>query len=101
MTHPDLHPTNHALWQLIQRRVATPIPMSQIAAELGFDVDELCAWIMAYRRPKKRSRYVNRDSEPAITWHGAPIRDHYSMSQAAERYANWKRAHDAAAKAIK
>lgn len=99
MAHADLHATNHELWRLVQKRVAEPIPMTQIAAELGFDVDELCAWIMAYREPKRR-KYVGRDG-PAITWRDVPIRDNHDMSAAGQRFANWKRAHDAAAEARK
>lgn len=62
-------------WRLLQERAAhePPIPMSQIAAELGYDVDELCAWIMAYRSPAKRSYWElpERERRLAIARHAA------------------------------
>jgi len=95
--HPELYPTNHALWRLLRKRVLEPTPMTQIAAELGFDVDDLCAWIMAYREPKRKP-YVNRMSEPQITWRGKSVGD-LSVETNARRFENWRREHEAAAAA--
>lgn len=80
----------HELMRLIRRRVAQQLPMSQIAAELGRDIDDLCAFIMAYREPK-RQPYVNRMSAPG--WRQE------DDGQDRQRLANWKRAHDGAVKA--
>jgi hypothetical protein len=87
----------HELMRLIRKRVDQQIPMTQIASELGVDVDDLCEFIFKYKEPRRRP-YV-RKSDPPITIDDSPIRDHWSLSQVAQRFANWKRQHDGAAEA--
>jgi hypothetical protein len=95
----DLHPTNHELMELVRARIDCGYPMTGIARELGYDVDELCNWIMCiYREPKKRRQpYVNRMSEPVA--YSAPSRSPLSTRGDAQRLANWKRQREAAAAA--
>lgn len=99
MTSKNLPPlSDHAFMRTIRQQVATPKPMSRIALELGVDVDDLCAWIMAYKEPKRKP-YVNRMSEP-VTYAGRAIRSDDDYRKAAARYAAWKRAKEGAAKAL-
>lgn len=88
--------TDHAFMREIRRHVAMPKPMSQIAADLGVDVDDLCAWIMAYREPKKHKPVDNSKYGPAIAFDGRPIRADCDLTQEAQRFKAWKRQHDGA-----
>lgn len=95
---PNLPPlTDHAFMREIRRLVKAepPKPMTRIAADLGVDVDDLCAWIMAYKEPKRKA-YVNRMSEP-VTYAGRSIRSDDDYRKAAAKFAAWKRQHDGAA----
>jgi hypothetical protein len=87
----DLHPTNHELMKMVRQRVKQdpPIPMTQIARELGFDVDDLCAWIVAYREPRRPKAYLRRDGPPIAALNPADK----------QRLANWQRQREAAAEA--
>lgn len=84
--------TDHAFMRMLREQCATPKPMSRIAIELGVDVDDLCAWILAYKEPKRKP-YVNRMSEP-VTYAGMAIRSDDDYRRAAARFAAWKRQHD-------
>lgn len=90
-----MNKTDHELMRLIRNRVDKGIPMTQIAAEIGVEVDDLCDFIMAYKEPRKRKVDTTK-AGPPITLNDKPIRDHWGMSQAAQRFANWKRQHDGA-----
>ena len=63
---PSIH--DHDLMRMVRARVNQdpPIPMTQIASEVGYDVDVLCAWIMAYKEPKKHKPVDNSKYGPAI-----------------------------------
>lgn len=89
---------DHELMRMIRKRVNAGYPMTMIADELGQSVDELCAWIMEYKEPR-RERYVNRQS-PAqiITLPGTVERDWH---REAERFKAWKRQHDGAAATLR
>lgn len=87
----------HELMRLIRKRVEQQKPMTQIASELGVDVDDLCDFIMKYKEPR-RSKYV-RKADPPIASAGKPIRNHWEMSEEAQRFSTWKRQREAAAEA--
>jgi hypothetical protein len=109
MTTPDLSTyagqamtrDDHELMRLIRARVNQnpPIPMSQIAAELGVDIDELCAFIMAYKEPRQRKAFDNRSYGPPIARVTPGNVDHWSQPEQAQRFLNWRRARDGAAQA--
>ena len=82
----------HDLMRLIRKRVEAGYPMTMIAAELGYDVDDICAWIMAYREPK-RHRYVNRASPADLHQPARTVEQ-----REAAKFAAWKRQHDGAAR---
>jgi hypothetical protein len=93
-TRKNLPPlSDHAFWRNLRVQTNTTKPMSQIASELGVDLDDLCAWIMAYteKTPKKQKEYVNRDSEPVNE------NSQYPASQSAQRFAAWRKAQEGAA----
>lgn len=91
----NLPPLNdHAFWRLLRVQCNCDKPMSQIASELGVDVDDLCAWIMDYKAPKNKP-YINRQSPPLA--HSHVDKDRYSAPQAAQRFANWRKAREGAA----
>lgn len=92
-TRKNLPPLDdHAFWRMLRVQCNTTKPMSRIAAELGVDPDDLCAWIMAYteKTPAKKKEYVNRDSQPAAL-------EHYTLSRSAQRFAAWRKAQAGAA----
>lgn len=86
-TRKNLPPlSDAAFWRNLRVQSNTTKPMSQIAAELGVDLDDLCAWIMAYTdKPQKKKEYVNRDSEPTAK------HEHYTTSKDAQRFAAWRK----------
>lgn len=92
-TRKNLPPlSDAAFWRNLRVQSNTTKPMSQIASELGVDLDDLCAWIMAYTaKPQKRKEYVNRDSQPSVQ------HEHYTTSQSAKRFAAWRKAQAGAA----
>ena len=99
-TRKNLPPlTDHAFWRMLRVQCNTTKPMSRIAAELGVDVDDLCAWIMAYREPRKAKEYQAKYGPPI----GAPKRPGNSWTPAAQslRHNAWQRQHDGAAAARK
>lgn len=79
--------------RLIRNRVDAGKPMSMIAAELGEDVDELCAWIMAYKEPR-RDRYVNRMSPAQVV--SLPKAVERDWNEQVAKFRAWKRQHDGA-----
>lgn len=86
-TRKNLPPlTDHAFWRMLRVQCNTNKPMSRIAADLGVDIDDLCAWMMAYTEkvPVKKKPYVNRDSQPAA-------HEHYTLSKSAQRFAAWRK----------
>jgi len=94
MTHPILTPSNHELMKAVRASVHAGAPMASIAEALGLNVDELCHWILdVYQAPPKPS---TRKIEPE------PELDtrHWSLSQQAQRFANWRRAKAAATAAL-
>lgn len=77
--------TDHAFMRMLRLQCNTTKPMSRIAAELGVEVDALCAWIMAYTdKPAKQKAHYNRDSPPAV-------HEHYTTSRSAQRFAAWRK----------
>lgn len=82
---------DHELMRLIRKRVAQKpsIPMTQIAAELGTDVDTLCAFIMLYREPDNRAKEQRKN--------GRPPNKGWDIQAHEQRYAAWKKQHDGAA----
>lgn len=98
----QLRPNNHDLWQYLQRRVRDPAPMATIAAELGLDVDALCAWMLAYTGPRHRAKQVRDTTSYGPPVGITPVEDEdgeFRTSKDAQRFANWRRATAAAAKA--
>jgi hypothetical protein len=92
-TRKNLPPlSDAAFWRNLRTQTNTTKPMSQIAAELGVDLDDLCAWIMAYtdKPARKPKEYINRDSAPAV-------HERYTTSQSAQRFAAWRKAQEGAA----
>jgi hypothetical protein len=87
--------TDHAFMRMLRIQCNTTKPMTRIAAELGVDVDDLCAWIMAYKEPRKARPYENKGAGPI----GEPKRPGNSWSPAAQarRQAAWLRQRDGAA----
>lgn len=85
-------PNDRRLMGFLRDRVAADAPMTTIAAELGVGVDDLCAWIMAYKEP--RHRYVdNSKGGAAILVSDGPVRDHWSLSESARRFEIWRKSH--------
>lgn len=95
-TRKNLPPTTDgAFWRMLRVQCNTNKPMSRIAAELGVDLDDLCAWMMAYTgKPKKQKPYVNRNS-PAIEFSSVD-KDRYGSSKSAQRFAAWRRQQEGA-----
>lgn len=96
-TRKNLPPlTDHAFMRALRLQCNTTKPMSRIAAELGVDVDALCAWIMAYTaKPKAKAKpYVNRQS-PAIEYSHVD-KDRYGASRTAQRFAAWRKQQEGA-----
>lgn len=92
-TRKNLPPlSDAAFWRNLRVQTNTSKPMSRIAAELGVDLDDLCAWIMCYaaKPASKKKEYVNRDSQPALL-------ERYTSSQSAQRFAAWRRQQEGAA----
>lgn len=88
------------LMKLIRARVEQrdpPIPLSQIARELGMDEGDLTRFIMTYSEPRKKLP-VKRDGPPIALASNQP-HEHWSSTQRAQRFANWKKARDGAARA--
>ena len=81
---------NHEKMRLIRKRVEAGMPMTGIAFELGEDVDALCAFIMAYKTPRR---------QPYLRKSDGPIPARPQPTRPSQRFLNWKRAHDGAAKA--
>lgn len=91
--------SDHAFMRLLRVQVHTTKPMSQIASELGVDLDDLMLWIMDYTaKPKKQKPYVNRQSPPLA--YADPDRSHWSAPQTAQRFANWRKAQEGARAAL-
>ncbi len=91
--------TDHAFMRMLRDQCRTTKPMSRIAAELGVDVDDLCAWIMEYAPPKRQKPYVNRQSPPLA--YADPDRSHWSATTNAQRFMNWQKAQKGAAETIR
>jgi len=93
--------TEHAFMREIRKLVnaTPPKPMTRIASDLGVDVDELCAWVMEYKEPKRKA-YQHRDGMP-LPEQSLPQREHWGLSGDAQRLANWRRQKEAAAAARK
>ena len=64
----NLPPLNdHAFFREVRRHCEDMSrSMSEIAADLGVDVDDLCRWIMAYKAPKAHKTVDNSKYGPAI-----------------------------------
>lgn len=88
-------PHDKELWALVQKRVnqVPAIPMTQIAREIGVDVDDLCAWIMRYRSPRNQAFMANKGAKAQG--------DGWSVTAQDQRYQNWKRARDGAAATLR
>ena len=118
---PTLRPDNHELWRLVQNRLnqRPPIPMEQIAAEIGEDAKAMVDWFLAYRKPKPSVRVplpaaaVQEFREAAPKPAGprpralqrmpsnvmVSVESRWGRSADRQRYANWERARKAAAAA--
>lgn len=119
---PTLRPDNHELWRLVQNRLnqRPPIPMEQIATEIGVDAKAMVDWFLAYRKPKLDVRV--RMATPAVTEFEeqppakpkprpralqrmpAPemisVENRWGRSADRQRYANWRKAQAGAAAAL-
>lgn len=95
-TRKNLPPlSDAAFWRNLRVQTNTSKPMSQIASELGVDIDDLCSWIMAYTaKPKKTKAYVNRDS-PAVEF-SLVDKDRFGTSKSAQRFAAWRKQQEGA-----
>lgn len=94
---PDLPPiSDHGFMRIIREQVALPKPMSQIAMDLGVEVDDLCEWIMKYKEPKPHKPVDNTKYGAAIAFDGRVIRDASDLAHEAARFKAWKRQHDGA-----
>lgn len=100
-TRKNLPPlTDHAFWRMLRVQCNTTKPMSRIAAELGVDVDDLCAWIMAYtEKPAHKPKEYQSKVAEAI---GDPKRPGSGWSPAAQvrRQTAWQRQRDGARAAM-
>lgn len=92
----QLRPDNHDLWKYLQRRVLDPIPLQQIAEELGVDADALVAWMLAYRGPKRKP-YQSKAGPPisSVTTDAGERATHAD----ARRFAAWRKSTAGAIKA--
>lgn len=96
----NLPPINdHAFWRMLRVQCNTDKPLSRIAAELGVDPDDLCAWIMAYRSPHAPKQYQNKGAGPI----GQPRRagSPWTPAEHVRRQTAWERSRDGAAEARK
>lgn len=94
--------TDHELMKLIRKRVnqKPSIPMTQIAAELGCEVDLLCAFVMMYRE-QKPARDPHKNA-PAIATNNSPGPGSYgALGETYRRRRNWERAKEGARLALK
>lgn len=97
-TRKNLPPlSDHAFWRMLRLQCNTNKPMTRIAAELGVDIDDLCAWMMAYtEKPQHKAKEYQSKVAGAI---GAPNRPGNSWSPAAQvrRQTAWARQREGAA----
>lgn len=92
--------TDAELFDHISRRAneRPAVPWETIASELDLTVADLLSWFVAYRQPK-RERKATRKAGPPMLLSGQPGHDHWGSSSNAQRFANWRKSHDGAAKA--
>lgn len=98
MKFPD---TDEKLWAYVRARVnARPaVTMSHIARELGLHVDDLCAWIMAYREPRPTKGEQRKKPGPPMLLAGTSGGQVWSQSRQARAFAAWRKQHDGAVRA--
>lgn len=70
----------------------------QIADDVGLTVADLLDWFLTYRVPKRERNEHSAARSPAMLPTN-PAGGQWTLGANAQRYANWKRGHDAAAKA--
>lgn len=91
--------SDHAFMRLLRVQVHTTKPMSQIASELGVDLDDLMLWIMDYKDPKKTA-YQNKGAAPIGRTQRAGGNG-WSLAEQSRRQSAWERQHAGAAEARK
>lgn len=91
--------SDHAFMRLLRVQVHTTKPMSQIASELGVDLDDLMAWVMAYKDPKK-AIYLNKGADPIGKTQRAGGNG-WSLAEQSRRQSAWERQRAGAAEARK
>ena len=91
--------TDHMFWFNLGVQCNTTKSLSRIASDLGVDVDELVAWIEAYREP-------TAPKQPSDAKYGAPIGNvhngggaEWSLPKNAQRFAAWRKQQAGAAEA--
>ena len=84
----QLRPDNHELWKYLQRRVLDPVPVAQIADELGLDVDALVVWMLSYKGPKRKP-YQSRHGSPISTI-TLRVDGQRSTHAEAQKFASWR-----------
>ncbi|MFA5897900.1 MAG: hypothetical protein WC829_02185 [Hyphomicrobium sp.] len=90
-----LNGSDHGVWTLVQNRVAQGWPMQAIADEVGWDVRELCDWVLGYK-PPPRQRFPQHRVSPSSLLTKAD-RDDLSIAEKARRFSNWQKAQQGAA----
>lgn len=92
--------TDAELFEHIRKRAnARPaVPWETIAAELDLTVGDLLSWFLAYRGAKRERSAIAKGRSPLLLAK-SPAGGSYTLSADAQRFANWKRAAAAAAKA--
>lgn len=90
--------SDHAFMRLLRVQVHTTKPMSQIASDLGVDLDDLMLWIMEYKDPRKKE-YQNKGAGPI----GEPKRpgNGWSPAEHVRRQTAWEREQAGVAEARK
>lgn len=93
--------TDDALFTHIRDRanVRPAIPWEVIAYDLGMTVPDLLDWFLAYREPKRDKHRLARRGPAPMLLATHPGGGQYTMSRDAQRFANWRKASEAAAAA--
>lgn len=90
---------DYAFWRLVRMRMAGGWPLAAIAADLGWEVNDLTAWVLAYREPRY-TRFANRGFSPeALSLRRADPHD-ADLTAYERRLAAWKFATDGATRRL-
>lgn len=99
---PDPFPATDAeLFTYISSRAneRPAVPWETIAEDLGVAVQDLLNWFLAYRQPKRDRHQLARKGGLPMLIATNPGGGHYTLSNDAQRFANWRKASAGAAAA--